>query len=214
MLNITNGDYFNEYFKKNINPCAVAFREAMMQGVATAKVFSDEFVSARAKSLGVSKEKYLDCSKDLLNQFERLNQIEQINLWFGKDTFCQLNALTLLAYLEQRNYSGIVFLNFIDDETFAILGENAQVELGVYGQMYTDVIVNRQPPSEYGVLDKCGIDLYFDYLSPNGALAKIVLQNADKSRRDIVVELIKASKSYGLSDLLAEELIDRVLYNK
>ena len=214
MLNITNGDYFNEYFKKNINPCAVPFREAIMQGDATAKVFSDDFVLARSKSLGVSKEKYLEYAKDLLREFERLNQIEKIELWFGMDTFCQLNVLTLLAYLEQRNYSGKVFLNFIDDETFAVVGEKVEVKLGLYEQIYFDAVVNKRTPKEYGVLDKGAIDLYFDFLSPSGQLAKIVLNGANEPRQDIVIKLINESKDYGLSDLLAEELIDRVLGKK
>ena len=211
MLNITNGDYFNNYFKDNIDACALPFREAMMQGCATKKIFSKEFISARAISLGVQENEYLKNCADLLLAIKDLKDEGQIDLWFGADTFCQLNLLTLLAYLEQVSFKGKVFLHTIDDETFEIIGKKTQVKLGVYNQIYNDVILNKRTPKDYGALSKRGVDLYFDYLSTSGFLAKIVKDNANLTKKEIVVKLLQSSKDYGLSDVLAGELIDRVL---
>lgn len=214
MLNITNGDYFNNYFKDNIDACALPFREAMMQGCATKKIFSKEFISARAISLGVQENEYLNNCADLLSAIKDLKDEGQIDLWFGADTFCQLNLLTLLAYLEQVSFKGKVFLHTIDDETFEIIGDKIQVKLGYYTQIYNDVIIKRQRPKTLGVLNERAINLYFDYLSDGGFLAQTVLKNKEKSIQEIVVELLKISKEYGLSDLLAKELIQRVLGKK
>lgn len=211
MLNITNGDYFNNYFKDNIDACALPFREAMMQGCATAKIFSKEFISARAKSLGVQENEYLNNCADLLSAIKDLKDEGQVDLWFGADTFCQLNLLTLLAYLEQVSFKGKVFLHTIDDETFEIIGDKTQVSLGVYNQIYNDVILNKRTPKDYGALSKRGVDLYFDFLSTSGFLAKIVKDNANLTKKEIGVKLLLSSKDYGLSDVLAGELIDRVL---
>ncbi|MBQ8726211.1 MAG: hypothetical protein IJY84_03865 [Clostridia bacterium] len=211
MLNITNGDYFNEYFKNKFNARAVPFREVMMQGVASEKIFSSEFISNRAISLGVEEREYLKNCADLLSAVDELKGGGQIDLWFGKDTFCQLNALTALAYLEQIGYGGKVFFNFIDDESFEIISEKTEVKLGVYNQIYIDVILNKRPPKTYGVLDKEGVDLYFDYLSNNGFLANEIKLMAKKSKEEIVERLIKISSKYGLSDLLAVDLIKRIL---
>lgn len=211
MLNITNGDYFNNYFKDNIDAYALPFREAMMQGCATKKIFSKEFISARAISLGVQENEYLKNCADLLLAIKDLKDEGQIDLWFGADTFCQLNLLTLLAYLEQVSFKGKVFLHTIDDETFEIIGKKTQVKLGVYNQIYNDVILNKRTPKDYGALSKRGVDLYFDYLSTSGFLAKIVKDNANLTKKEIVIKLLLSSKDYGLSDVLAGELIDRVL---
>lgn len=211
MLNITNGDYFNEYFRNKFNARAVPFREAMMQGCATAKIFSKEFILARANSLGVQENEYLKNCADLLLAIKNLKDEGQIDLWFGADTFCQLNLLTLLAYLEQVSFNGKVFLHTIDDETFEIVGDKTQVSLGVYNQIYADVILNKRTPKDYGALSKRGVDLYFDYLSTSGFLAKIVKDNANLTKKEIVIKLLLSSKDYGLSDVLAEELIDKIL---
>ena len=42
----------------------------------------------------------------VLNQLEPLfkNKFDTIVLWFGDDMFCQMNMLTILAYLEQSNF--------------------------------------------------------------------------------------------------------------
>ena len=57
-LNITNGDAFNSYFINTFGAEALPFCEAMMDGSTVEDIFSEQFISARASSLGVSAYQY------------------------------------------------------------------------------------------------------------------------------------------------------------
>ena len=46
--------------------------------------------------------------------------------------------------------------------------------------------------------------------SAEESIAKIVKDNANLTKKEIVVKLLLSSKDYGLSDVLAEELIDKI----
>lgn len=204
MLNITNGDAFNRYLLSKIGGEAVPFREAMMDGQAVFEVYSDEFIEVRAKEHCVSVEEYK--SKMLPND---ICEYSKLNLWFGKDTFCQMNVLTLLAYLEQIEYSGEVALNYIDDETFEVIDSDLQVELSGYANLYNEILIKKSKPNDVGVLDLNAIDLYFDYHSCEGALAKIVRENSEREDVEIIRILLEKSKEYGLSDIQAAKLIKK-----
>ena len=215
ILNITNGDFFNGYFISQYGGVAIPFCEAMMDGDAVANIYSEEFVSIRAKSLNVTEDEY----KEKMYVYFSLNNknYQMIHLWFGKDTFCQVNLLTLLAYLEQIEYRGELKLNYIDDHTFEILESNLDVKLGIYNKIYKDVLISKKIPDDVGVLSARAIDLFFDYHSDNGELVKMVRANANKKKNDLIGLLVEQSKDYGLSDLQAERLIkskEEIYYDK
>ena len=210
VLNITNGDYFNEYFKKKFGEISVSFCEAMMDGETVKNIYSQEFVVLRAKSLNVTIDEYK--TKMHVPDALKGNNYEKISLWFGKDTFCQMNLLTLLAYLEQIKYQGEIKLNYIDDETFAVLESNIDVKLGIYNKIYEDVLILNKVLNDVGVLNSQAIDLYFDYKKENGKLVKLVKANLDKNKNELISILLKQSKEYGLSDLQAERIINRFYY--
>ena len=205
ILNITNGDCFNEYFISQFGGSAVPFCEAMMDGDTTAEIFSPQFIALRAQSLNVSENEYR--AKMHVYDVLKDHKDSSICLWFGKDTFCQMNLLTLLAYLEQIEYRGELKLNYIDDETFEVIEPHIDVELGVYGKIYEDVLITKSVPRDVGVLSAEAIDLFFDYRSRNGRLAKLVRANANKEKTELICLLLDQSKDYGLSDLQAEKLI-------
>ena len=205
ILNITNGEYFNQYLLSKIGGSSVPFCEAMMDGEAVTDIYSEEFVALRAKSLHVTEEEYR--TKMYAHRILQSNEFQAIHLWFGKDSFCQVNLLTLLAYLEQIQYRGELKLNYIDDETFEVLESDIDVKLGIYSQIYEDVFISKHLPHDIGVLCARGIELYFDYRSENGALAKLVKANADKKKMELICLLLEHSKDYGLSDVQAEQLI-------
>ena len=207
LLNITNGDYLNAKLSKENDGEFFPFREAMIQGFTCEKIFSDEFISLRAKSLGVSETDYKNYAKEILQFISNHSTYKKLKLWFGKDTFCQLNLLTLLALLEQINYLGEVELVIIDDETGNILSSPQTAKLGVYQNLYKTVIIERVMPNHFGVIDKRAIELYFDYLSPNGYLANLIKQNSSLSGEELLLLILENSKEYGLSDLNVKELI-------
>ena len=204
ILNITNGDVFNRYLLSKIGGEAVPFREAMMDGETVGEVYSDEFIEVRAKEHCVSVEEYK--SKMLPND---ICEYSKLNLWFGKDTFCQMNLLTLLAYLEQINYSGEVALNYIDDETFQVLEADIQVELSGCANLYNEILIKKSKPCDVSVLDLNAIDLYFDYHSSEGVLANFVRENSEREDVEIIRILLEKSKEYGLSDIQAAKLIKK-----
>ena len=206
ILNITNGDYFNNYFISKFGGEAVPFCEAMMDGDTVSDIYSDEFIELRSKELGVNSEKY---KSKMHVQTSPLENYSELRLWFGKDTFCQTNLLTLLAYLEQIEFSGKVILNYIDDETFEVTEDNITVTLGTYKKLYEDILIAKKHPTDLGVLDTDAIKLYFDYLSDNGTLAKLVRENSDKDDLALICLLLENSKAYGLSDIQAEKLIKK-----
>ena len=209
ILNITNGDYFNEKFISEFGGTAVPFREAMMDGETAANIYSQQFIELRAKSLNVTENEYR--AKMSVHDALKSNRRQKILLWFGKDTFCQMNLLTLLAYLEQIEYRGELKLNYIDDETFEVLESDIDVKLGIYSKIYEDVLISGIVPNEVGLLCARAIDLFFDYHSDNGELAKLVRANAHKEKTELICLLLENSKEYGLSDSQAEKLINSVL---
>lgn len=205
-LNITNGEYFNKYFISKFGGTAIPFCEAMMDGEAVADIYSQQFITLRAKSLNVTEKEYR--SKMYVYDALNRNNYQTICLWFGKDTFCQINLLTLLAYLEQIEFQGELKLNYIDDETFKVSESDIKVNLGIYSKIYEDVLVSKNVPNNVGLLKARAIDLFFDYHSENGELAKLVRANAHKEKMGLISLLLEQSKDYGLSDLQAERLIN------
>ena len=210
LLNITNGDYLNAKLSKKYEGEFFPFREAIIQGEVTSTVLDDEFIKVRAKSLGVSEEYYKQNAEKLIDFTKNHNKYSSLKLWFGKDTFCQLNLLTLLALLEQINYIGEISLVLIDDETGSIIGQEKRVELGVYREIYNKILIEKQPTSKLGDIDERAIELYFDYLSLDGYLANLIRENLSLSEDELMVLLLNSSKEYGLSDLNIRELIARV----
>ena len=206
ILNITNGDCFRDYFLSKFGGEAVPFCEAMMDGDTVSDIYSDEFIELRAKELGVCDEDY---KSKMHVQTAPLEKFSGLRLWFGKDTFCQTNLLTLLAYLEQIGYGGQVVLNYIDDESFEVVEENIPVTLGAYKKLYEDILIAKKHPTDPGVLDAEAIELYFDYHSDNGALARLVREHSAKNDLALICLLLEKSKAYGLSDLQAEKLIKK-----
>ena len=204
LLNVTNGDYFDQYFRTVSQETSIPFREAMMTGSAISPIFSDDFIALRAAELQTTVSHYRNQITPLL---QAIKQSNRLHLWFGEDSFCQLNLLTLLAYLEQECYGGSIRLTLIDDTDFSIRRADIPVTTGIYTKLYEAILVSHQPIQAKGVMSRDAIDLYFDYLSPNGRLAQIVKANAHETEIQLLSRLIEASAAYGLSDLQAMELI-------
>lgn len=210
ILNITNGDYLNAKLSKENEGEFFPFREAIIQGEVAYPILDVNFIKVRAKSLDVSEEIYMQNAKELLEFANCHDKYSNMKLWFGKDTFCQLNLLILLVYLEQIGYDGKIELVLIDDETGCVLQDGKTIELGQYFNVYRAVLLEKRMPNNLGVIDKRAIELYFDFLSPNGELATMIHKNQNLTEEELVVLILENSKDYGLSDLNVKELISRV----
>ena len=67
ILNITNGDCFNEYLISHRGGIALPFCEAMMDGEVVENIYSERFIALRAKSLRVTEEEYRQKEKSGLS---------------------------------------------------------------------------------------------------------------------------------------------------
>ena len=117
-LNILNGQSMYDYFEKRKlfkNGVYVPFNEAMCVGEATDDIFSRQFNTCRCEAHDVTIEQYTELT---LKPFQILfkNQFSNLFLWFDYDMFCQINLLTILAYLDQINYSKKITFNLVDME--------------------------------------------------------------------------------------------------
>ena len=92
-----------------------------------------------------------------------------------------------------------------------MLESNIDVKPGIYSKIYEDVLIFKRAPKDVGILNAFAIDLFFDYRSSYGNLARLARANAGKERQELVCLLLDKSKDYGLSDLQAEKLINSSL---
>ena len=211
IANITNGEVFNQYFERTFCTKGIPFNEAIMVGNSTSNVFSNEFCINRASQLNVSIEEYNKKLTAFFKFIKELEQYEEIILWFGLDTFCQLNLLSILYFLETRKYKGNVFTVIIDDESFNIIREKTHITLVSYQELYEKILLNKEYiKCNDSIMDKA-ISLYFDYLSDKGKLAMIIKNNNTLSENQLIEKLLLEGTDYGISDLQAYHLIKKYL---
>ncbi len=209
ILNITNGDAFNEHFTLRSGEIALSFCETMMDGEAVSAIFSDNFIKMRASELNVSIDEYIEKATVFCTLKSSAQDYSELILWFGKDTFCQTNLLTLLAFFEQIGYKGKVTLNYIDDETHKLLEKDINVKLGFYKKLYDDILVRKIRRNADGVILQNAIDLYYDYHSENGRLANMIRNTSADDEFSLICLLLEKTAEYGLSDIQTKKLIKK-----
>ncbi len=67
-------------------------------------LFSDEFVKIRAKVHHVTPVQYYEHALKPLQPLLNKN-FTHISMWFDYDMFCQINLLTILAWLDRTNHN-------------------------------------------------------------------------------------------------------------
>ena len=209
-LNILNGQSMYDYFKEHNldkNGVYVPFNEAMCVGEVTMDIFSEKFNKCRCNSHHVSMEKYNELTL-LPLQLLFKNQFSHLVLWFDDDMFCQINLLTLLAYLDQINYSSKITFNLVDHK----FGVVDCFEFGVQGykEIYKQVMINRCITQNIDLpIMENGIRLYFEYLKEDNEITSYIGEHGDLQTDVLVIELLKTFPKYGLGDTQYIQLIDR-----
>jgi len=210
VLNILNGQVMYEEFKNQKlmgDSDYVPFNEAMCVNTTTKKVFDEEFIKIRALGHRDSIDNYI---KKVINPLANLfkKEYKYIVLWFGEDMFCQMNLLTILAYLEQSGYEGKVFLNSFREDEFKV--SQTELKLGNFFAAYTSVLVNHENPSnELLPVMFQAIDIYLDMLKENNAVAKYITKNKDLPTSELIKRLIELFPTIGYGDSQYIELINR-----
>ena len=123
-INITAGDclnniLINKYY--SLNETFVPFREAMIKGTYSSRLFSNEFIIERSLVHNVSVNEYKEKINAFLNIINNITQYNEIILWFGNDEFCIENLKIILQTLSINNYKGKLILNTVIEETGEII---------------------------------------------------------------------------------------------
>ncbi|MCR2822767.1 helix-turn-helix transcriptional regulator [Lederbergia panacisoli] len=210
VLNILNGQFMYEEFKnkKLMGDSDYApFNEAMCVNATTTSIFDHAFIQTRAAGHNESEENYRNkVIEPLHNLFEK--NYNYIVLWFGEDMFCQMNLLTILAYLEQSQYKGKVFLNSFREDEFKV--SQIELALGSYYYVYEEVLVNhRKPTNEVLPVMYQAIDLFLELQTENNRVITYILKNKHLPTSELLKRLFEVFPTIGYGDLQYMELIDK-----
>ena len=188
-------------------PNPIPFCESMITGIVTDPVpFSQSFITERSKALGIGADKY---KKKFAFQLLKMRATDEVHVYFGEDLFCQLNLITLLAYLERIGIKAVTYHVVFEDE----MKETALIEnLDTTGftEIYKSVLINHTITGTPLEITNKALMLYSDYLDNDGTIASFIKSNPDDTVLKLTIKLVKGFAQYGLSDVNCRELIERV----
>lgn len=206
-INIISGEAMASYDKELGFKSYIPFCESMVSGTVTAEEpFSQEFVAQRSDALSISIDKY---KKKFVNQLLKLRSGDDVHVYFGEDMFCQLNFITLMAYLERIGVPKVTYHVIFEDEmkeTALLEG----VETAGFGDVYKTVLIRHETIGTGIEITNRGIMLYSDYLDDSGKIASFIKANPEDTVLQLTVKMIKQLAEYGLGDVQSAELIARV----
>lgn len=214
VLHLLNGGCMLEEFKTKKWMFEAAtylpFNEAMCWGRAEAEVFSEAFITQRAKALDSPLEKYEEIVCQTLRPlFDQ--KFDVIVLWFGDDMFCQINLLTVLAYLDQNNYKGDVLFCMADEVKDEMLPDALAIDIEGWSDVYEQVVCKQTMPKliKLPVMYQ-GIKHYLNYRNDDGEINRYIKKHIDKDKQNLILELFKTFPYYGLGDLQYNNMIDLI----
>lgn len=211
VLNILNGQVMYEEFKhKQLmgDSDSAPFNEAMCVNETTTTIFDQAFIQTRALGHDETEENYKNkVIKPLKNLFEK--KYNYIVLWFGEDMFCQMNLLTILAYLEQSQFKGKVIFNSFREDEFKV--NQTELTLGSYYSVYEEVLVNHVKPSNklLPVMYQA-VELFLEMQKENNAVIKYISQNKHLPTPELLKRLFEVFPTIGYGDSQYIEIIDRI----
>jgi hypothetical protein len=211
VLNIFNGQSMYDEFQSNKlmgNSDYVPFNEAMCVHPVSKPIFDAPFIQLRAEGHQSSVENY---KKIVIEPLQPLfqNHYNYIVLWFGEDVFCQMNLLTILAYLEQSNYNGKVFLNSFREDEFKV--NQTELFLGSYLNVYEEVLLYQQKPLlELLPVMYQAIKLHLSMQAEDNSVTNYIKNHASLSEVELVKRLIAVFPALGYGDLQYSEIIKQV----
>lgn len=211
VLHILNGQMMYEEFKEQKLMGAsiyAPFNEAMCVNETSEHPFGETFIHLRANGHGENAEKYTDKVIAPLEPFFSAKH-QCIVLWFGEDLFCQMNLLTLLAYLEQTNFEGKVFLHSFREDEFKV--NQVELTLGHYDTTYQEVLVQHQEPTHTLIpVMYQAVHLYLDMLKEENQVVRYIKQNQNLTSKELVKQLLSLFPAIGYGDTQYLQLIEKV----
>lgn len=204
-LHIVNGGCMLAYFKKEypFRP-VIAFEEAMCIGDAVLPILGTEFIFQRCRSLHTEEEEY---HKKIVRPLQRLKDYEEYILWFDEDMFCQINLLTLLAYLQQENLPLPQRCHIIDDR-YQLKHDEMLIQAD-YQNLFEQVVVRKQKVYFPGLMGE-GIGRYIAFHNKENELTAYIQSHRELDRISLMQDMLRRFTRYGLGDVQYLELIDRL----
>lgn len=207
-LNILNGqEMYNYFLKTNFlnQEIMLPFNEAMCYGNTSNDLFSQEFVEIRSNVHHVTPSQYTEITLLPLQPLFSKNYTN-IALWFDADMFCQINLLTILAWLDKNEYKGTIVLHLVGDNFEP--EEHFNLEAKGYYELYNQVMIYKTRPDYIVPPPLCkGIELYLNYLKNDSNLMTYIKMNRNVPEKELVSALIEKFKDYGLGDTQYLEII-------
>lgn len=211
-LHILNGlcmlESFQQHHLMSETATYLPFNEAMCWGEVSEVIFSPEFIQARTDSLKSTEAEYKKIVMEPLKPlFEE--QFGIIVLWFGDDMFCQMNLITILAYLEQIQFEGDVFFCMVREQTDSMLPDAVEMKIEGYNDIYNTIICQQKAyngallPVTYQAMN-----LYLSYQEEKSEIIRYIKKNLHKE--NLVRELLTLFPQYGLGDLQYEWMIEAI----
>ncbi|NBD27987.1 AraC family transcriptional regulator [Paenibacillus glycinis] len=206
ILHLLNGQAMQDAFDANglmrEGDGYAPFNEAMCSGEAAEPIFGEAFNRLRAAGHGVSPEEY---ARITLTPLQPLTEHRHsgIALWFGDDMFCQMNALTALAYLNQTGYEGKLFFHMVKEAENQDEIEAVDIPPADYRAVYGQVLIERRFPAGTSLMPAMarGIELFLEYRKPENEITAFIRENQAKSRAELLKLLFEAFPHYGLGDM-------------
>lgn len=209
-INITSGEYLNNYLKDKINEIFIPFNETFIQGELLYPLFDDKFIDNRLIVHKVIKIDYLNKLNEFINIKEYINDISLITLWFGKDAFCIINLLTILVYLEDLNYKEKIILNLVDDYSNEIIESNILISLGEFKNIYLNLINKKIIESNYHFINE-GLKDYLYITSDDNFVLDYIKENINiLTKKELIINILDMTYKYGLGDIQIKEMINKV----
>jgi hypothetical protein len=178
----------------------------MCVGEASTDIFSSHFIKCRCVAHNVTIEQYNQITLKPLQIFFE-NQFTHVLLWFDADMFCQINLITILAYLDQINYRSNITFNLVDRE-FKVV-DRFEFAVQGYHEIYKQVIIDRHMPDNIKLsIMKNGISLYLEYLKEENQIISYIKQHEGLQNNILVIDLLKTFPEYGLGDTQYMQLIE------
>lgn len=210
VLHILNGQVMYDEFssKKLMGDASYApFNEAMCVNKVSMPMFDESFVQLRADGHGDTVENYTKMVVEPLNTLPEKNY-ECIVLWFGKDMFCQMNLLTMLAYLEQLEYGGKVILHSFDEEDYVV--SQMDITLGNYYSVYEDVLIHHQKSLNniFPMMNRA-IDLMLEMQLEDNRVTRYISEHTDIPDYELLQQLFVEFREIGYGDVQYLKLMNR-----
>lgn len=198
MISIVSGEEFLKNKEKyRITGKVIPFNEAMVDGNPAEIIFSPDFIEERCKTPNVTVSDY---EKTTMAHVRAISREEEILLYFGFDMFCQINLLTLLAYLEQIGYRKEITVFICDEINDRVIDVFKTTAVG-YSEAYKSIVVGKKQTATPNKYLNEAEELCFNYANKDAAVLKSLLRgfNGNKEREKIGY-LIRQNDSYGLGD--------------